>query len=374
MDMERKPFIAAYLFDRGGGGRNPGASTVTPEDAKILDRVNWAFGLCVDGKVSGAHWTSVDQLKTLKAANPHIKTILSVGGWGAKGYSDACVTPQGREVFAQSAIEIMLEYDFDGVDLDWEYPTMTTSANIDARPEDKWNFTKMMWLLRSKMDALTLVTKRKYYLSMAVGCGSDQYAHIMELEELGTFLDEINLMSYDLRHGTSEITGHYTNLFSNPADNRIGSAKQSIDLFVQNGVPVEKLVIGSSFGSSGWTEVEPGEDGTGLHAKSAAKVYRMFRPGPPVEGEPPRPPRGAMRNPEWQKENGFVRHWDDIAKAPYLYNPETKVFISYDDAESVACKINYVMERSMKGLMYWEYGGDPTGQLLQAMDKERTKN
>ena len=365
--MERKPFIAAYLFDRGAEPVNPGsAGSVTPEDAKILDRINWAFGLCVDGKVSGAHWKGVGQLKDLKAQNPHLKTILSVGGWGARGYSDACLTPQGREKFAQSAIEIMLEYDFDGVDLDWEYPTID-AAGIDARPEDKWTFTKMMWLIRAKMDALSIVTKRYYHLSMAVGCGSEKYAQIMELAELATFLDEINLMSYDLRHGTSEITGHYTNLFSNPADSRPGSAKQSIDLFVEHGVPIEKLVIGSSFGSSGWTGVEPGETGTGLHAKSAAKAFRMFRPN----AEGPRPPRGAMRDPAWQKENGFTRHWDDVAKAPYLYNGE--VFISYDDAESVTAKIDYVMERGMKGLMYWEYGGDPTGQLLKAMEAARTK-
>lgn len=361
--MERNPFIAAYLFDRGAEPNNPGpAGTITSEDAKILDRVNWAFGLCVDGKVSGAHWSNVDQLIGLKAANPHLKTILSVGGWGARGYSDACFTPQGREIFAQSAVELMLKHDFDGIDMDWEYPTID-AAGIDARPEDKWTFTKMMWLLRAKMDALTLVTGRKYYLSMAVGCGSERYAQIMELAELGTFLDEINLMSYDMRHGTSEMTGHYTNLFSNPADPRPGSAKYAIDLFVEHGVPIEKLVIGSSFGSSGWTGVEPGESGTGLHAKSAAVAYRRGAPG--AGGLR----RGAIRDPEWQKENGFTRYWDDVAKAPYLYNGE--VFISYDDPESVACKINYVMDRGMKGLMYWEYRGDPTGDMLRAMDEAR---
>jgi chitinase len=353
--MERKPFIAAYLFDRGAEPGNPeAAGIITPADAKILDRVNWAFGICVDGKVSGAHWKGAGQLKTLKRDNPHLKTILSVGGWGAGGYSDATLTPQGRERFAQSAIELMLSHDFDGVDLDWEYPTID-DAGIDARPEDKWNFTKMMWLLRAKMDALTLATGRKYHLSMAVGCGTARYAQIMELAELGTFLDEINLMSYDMRHGTTEMTGHHTNLFNNPDDPRPASAKFAIDLFVGHGIPVEKLVIGAAFYGRGWTGVQGG--GTGLNAKSSKWEYR-------ADGG-----CTTLNDPEWQKRNGFTRYWDDAAKAPWLFNGD--IFISYDDTESVAHKIKYCIERGMKGLMYWEYGGDATGAMLRAMDAAR---
>ena len=352
---ERKSFIAAYLFDRGAEPVGSDIkSSVTPEDAKILDRINWAFGLCVDGKVSGAHWTNAEQLKIIKELYPHLKTILSVGGWGSGGYSDALLTPHGREKFAQSAIELMLEYDFDGVDLDWEYPTID-DAGIDARPEDKWTFTRMMWLLRAKMDALTLVTGRKYHLSMAVGCGTERYAHIMELAELGSFLDEINLMSYDMRQGTSEKTGHHTNLFNNSEDPRPASAKYAIDLFVEHGVPIEKLVMGAAFYGRGWTGVQGG--GTGLNAKSSKWEYR-------VEGG-----FAAINDPVWQKENGFTRYWDDEAKAPYLFNGD--VFISYDDPESVACKIKYCIKRGMKGLMYWEYSGDRSGAMLRAMDEAR---
>jgi chitinase len=353
--MERKPFIAAYLFDRGAEPGSPGAApAVSPEDAKILDRINWAFGLCIDGAVSGAHWVNPGQLTDLKAANPHLKTILSVGGWGSGGYSDALLTPAGRERFAQSAVELMLRYDFDGVDLDWEYPTIG-DAGIDARPEDKWTFTKMMWLLRAKMDALTLVTGRSYHLSMAVGCGTERYAHIMELAELGSFLDEINLMSYDMRQGTSETTGHHTNLYNNKGDPRPASADFAVNLFIEHGVPVEKLVIGAAFYGRGWTGVQGG--GTGLHAKSSKWEYRAHGG------------YAQLGDPAWQAENGFTRYWDDEAKAPYLFNGD--IFISYDDPESVAHKIKYCKQRNMKGLMYWEYGGDPTGAMLRAMEAAR---
>ncbi|MCL2363112.1 MAG: glycoside hydrolase family 18 protein [Defluviitaleaceae bacterium] len=345
--MERRPFIAAYLY-----GRTP----VTPEDAKILDRINWAFGLCVDGKCSGAHWTGIEQLATLKKENPHLKTILSVGGWGAGGFSDAYVTHAGREKFAQSAVELMLEHDFDGIDMDWEFPCLD-DAGIDARPEDKFNFTKVMWLMRTKLDAVGYVNKRYYHLSMACGCGSPKYAYNQELAELGTFLDEVNLMTYDWRQGTSKKTGHHTNLFNNKEDKSIASAKFAIDMYVEHGVPIEKLVIGGAFYGRGWTGVEAGPNGTGINAAASGIAYNAG---------------GGYKklvDPAFLTENNFTRHWDDDAKAPYLYNGD--VWISYDDADSVAHKMKYVMERGMKGFMYWEYSGDDTGVLLKSLDGAR---
>jgi chitinase len=118
-------------------------------------------------------------------------------------------------------------------------------------------------------------------------------------------------------------------------------------------------VIGAAFYGRGWTGVQGGEDGTGLNAKSSKFEYRQHGG------------YAKLSDPAWQAENGFTRHWDDEAKAPYLYNGD--IFISYDDPESVAHKIKYVKERGMKGLMYWEYGGDPTGVMLKAMDAERMK-
>ena len=233
------PFVAAYVFDRNG-------VRVSDRDLAMLDRVNYAFGLVVDGRISGDHWTSADQLAELKRKKPELLTILSLGGWGAGGFSDACATAAGRERFAQSAVELMLKYDFDGIDLDWEYPTID-SADIDALPEDKFNFTKMMRLLRSKFAALSLVTGRYYRLSMAIGCGHPRYAKIMEMEELGTFLDEINLMSYDMRHGTRYLTGHHANLYPNPADESDASGHTAVELIHGCGVPLEKIVLGAAF-------------------------------------------------------------------------------------------------------------------------------
>jgi chitinase len=65
---------------------------------------------------------------------------------------------------------------------------------------------------------------------------------------------------------------------------------------------------------------------------------------------------------------GFKRYWDDSAKAPYLYNAAKRIFVSYEDPESLAVKCAYVRSHKLGGVMFWEYFGDPDGVLLQAID------
>jgi chitinase len=65
---------------------------------------------------------------------------------------------------------------------------------------------------------------------------------------------------------------------------------------------------------------------------------------------------------------GYVRYWDAASSVPYLYNPDTKVFVSYEDPESLAKKCSYILDHKLAGVMFWDYAGDPTGALLNALD------
>jgi chitinase len=66
--------------------------------------------------------------------------------------------------------------------------------------------------------------------------------------------------------------------------------------------------------------------------------------------------------------NGFIRYWDPIAAAPYLYNADKQVFVSYDDPESLALKCKYVFGHKLRGVMFWNYESDSTGALLNAVN------
>lgn len=71
---------------------------------------------------------------------------------------------------------------------------------------------------------------------------------------------------------------------------------------------------------------------------------------------------------------GFVRHWDDNAKAPYLFNENTNQLVSCDDEESVKLKCQYVRDNGMAGVMFWQYAGDPNEYLINAIHEFRTSN
>ncbi len=102
------------------------------------------------------------KLEQLKQRNPNLANILSIGGWGlSRPFSDAARTPASRRKFIDSAIDLMETYHFDGLDIDWEYPTGgglpecnlpedTYNPNCNIyRPEDKHNYTLLLQELQA---------------------------------------------------------------------------------------------------------------------------------------------------------------------------------------------------------------------------------
>jgi chitinase len=72
--------------------------------------------------------------------------------------------------------------------------------------------------------------------------------------------------------------------------------------------------------------------------------------------------------------NGYVRSWDDVAKAPYLWNAEEKTFLSYEDEESIKYKTEYLKKKGLAGVMYWEHSADHEKKLLTAVLENLNNN
>ena len=71
-----------------------------------------------------------------------------------------------------------------------------------------------------------------------------------------------------------------------------------------------------------------------------------------------------------ENKKGFTKYWDDKAKAPYLFNPQTKVFITYDDERSIREKCTYIKKNKLAGAMFWEYSHDKKELLIDVINKE----
>ncbi len=338
--------LCAYVFGH--------YDAITDADAKRLDLINIAFGLIRDGKLFVPENVKNPIWDRLRAANPSLRILLSIGGWGAGGFSTMARDPASRAVFIESCMRAVNEYALDGLDLDWEYPTID-SAGIDADPADRENFTYLLNELRQALN--THCPAAHKMLTIAAG-GGDYYINAVEIPKIVPVLDYISLMTYDLA-GTWSPAIHHTALFS--TDAQPNSVDANVKRFTAAGVPAEKIVVGAAFYSRRWLHIpDNGVHGLGQSAMVSNQNSGSFGPDFGT--------LSGMRN-----NDGYTVYRDDTAHAPYLYNAENGEWISYDDPESVADKVRYAREHGLCGVMYWEHSCDPTRALLDAMAQVKSK-
>ena len=335
--------ITAYVFPRGAA-LIPGQI-----DPAKLTRINYAFSNIQTGRMvpgSPADAQNFALLRSFRSTNPNLTILVSVGGWlWSTNFSDMALTRESRAVFEDSVMQFLTRYDLDGLDIDWEYPGMPGSGH-PFRAEDKQNFTSLLRELRQRFDA-SARRGRRLYLTIAMGA-SDEVIANTEMQKVQRYVDTVNLMTYDFYVG-GPTTGHDAPLFHNPADPKNVSAERSVDLFLQAGVPARKLVLGVPFYGRSWGEVASVNDGLFQSGKAAKGVHFSYPDLPNLLA------------------TGFIRHWDATASVPFLYNPQTQVFVTYEDPQSLAAKCRFVNQHHLGGVMFWEYFNDSTGILLDAV-------
>ena len=207
----------------------------------------------------------------------------------------------------------------------------------------------MLKELRGDLDSLSTITHLKYYITTAVG-GSQAYVDHTEMGKVAQYTDYINVMSYDYAGGEDSFSSHHTNLYTSSGDPRQYSADRSIRAFLAAGVPPDKIVIGIAFYGKGWQMGSTANNGLYQRATKPARGGGFtFLRDSIIES------------------NGFRRYWDNVARAPYLFNADRKIFISYDDEKSVKEKCKYVKRHHLAGAMFWEYFSDRKEYLLKVI-------
>ncbi|MDO3387362.1 glycoside hydrolase family 18 protein [Gilvimarinus sp. SDUM040013] len=325
--------------------------------AEKLTHVNYAFSNLVDHKiVNGFEFDDQNyrRLNDLKKRNSSLKILSSVGGWTwSGGFSDMAATEESRQIFINSAVEFVRRHQLDGIDIDWEYPGLPGAGN-KHRADDGTNFALVLKGLRAAFDSLEEELGRPLMLTIATG-GFPDFLAKSDIGEWQKYLDYINIMAYDFNFPRAGgTTGHHTALYSRAEDD----SGQSADAAVRNhnaaGVPLHKLVVGVAFYGRTWVNVNSQEAG-------------LNQPGDAGE-----PSFGSARYNNLVAsvigKGTYQRHWDDIAKAPWLWSAQEKTFVSYDDPESIAAKVKYIQERGLGGVMFWQYTSDHNNQLLDAIN------
>lgn len=321
---------------------------IPADDVNRIDTLIFAFAHVVDGRVTlaSAARALLQQRIALKAAHPGLKVTVSVGGWSAGGFSEAASTAAGRQRFADSAAALLAETHADGLDVDWEYPGHHESG-IASSPQDRANFTALLRTLRATLDR---AGHGKHDL-LTIAAADGPFVDGIDIAAVAPSLDWFNLMTYDFCNSMTPTTCNHTGLHASAfarADAR--TLARAVRQFLAAGVPPRKLVPGVAFYAREFADVAPAHDGLFQHYGH----YQGEHVWPALEAD-------------FINRNGYVRHWDAKAEAPYLWNATTRRFISYDDPQSIAAKAAYVKAQHLGGLMYWEQDNDPDGELLRAV-------
>jgi chitinase len=343
--LSMQKVIVAYIFPRD---RELQKDEIA---AGKLTRINYAFANIQGGRLVNG-FKNDDQnlatLVTLKQQNPSLTVLVSVGGWEwSDNFSDMALTKVSRDVFIASVIGYIERHQLDGLDIDWEYPGQAGSTNR-FRPEDKRNFTLLLKELRERFTQQQRKLHRPLYLTIAAGASSSYLAHT-EMDQVQRYIDTVNLMTYDY-YEPGGPTGNHAPLFTDPDDPKRISADRSIHEFEQAGVPAEKIVLGVPFYGHQWGDVADIHHGLFQNGKSLPQGYAPYSLI-----------STTMIN------NGFDRYWDAASSVPYLYNAKQKTFVSYENDESLTLKSRYVLDQHLAGIMFWDYAGDPSGVLLNAI-------
>ncbi|MCH5596591.1 glycoside hydrolase family 18 protein [Niabella ginsengisoli] len=286
---------------------------------------------------------TIQKLVSLKSAHPKLKILLSLGGWGGcKTCSDVFSTEQRRREFAASVKALADYFRTDGIDLDWEYPTIEGHPGHPYQLADKENFTALVKALRTSLG-------KKQEISFAAGGFKKYLEESVDWKNVMPVVDYVNLMTYDLVNGATPHTGHHTPLYSTKQQSE--STDACVNYLDSIGVPKNKMVIGAAFYGRSWREVE--SINNGLYQPGVFKSFIPYR----------------IFESSINKEKGFEFYYDEVAKASYAYNAKEKVFATFDDAGSITKKTNYAVDNGLGGIMFWELSLDKNeGGYLNVID------
>lgn len=316
----------------------------------IFGTDEWADSVLLRGKYD---WSSAVQPAYIQNTSlvdySHawgVKLMVSIGGWTlSENFPKVAKDPARRAAFASNCVKLLKDYQFDGIDIDWEYPGY---ADHKSGPEDKENFTLLMKSIRDSIDSYGKKIKYKFLLTAAFGANKSQMDYI-EYDKLVNVMDYFNMMCYDYNGTWSEDANHNSPLYA-PGSGSPASMDVAFKLLVNTyKVPAEKINLGVGFyGRSlkfkdtrpalyAKNEIQKTDDRTFVEDEGSPQYYNILLK---------------------KDKGGFVEKWDSIAQVPYMISEEKKTFLSYDNPRSIRLKAEYIVKHEAAGVIIWEITGD----------------
>ena len=301
------------------------------------------------------------QLLKLKQKHPHLKVLMSLGGWTWSTYFSNAALPENRAAFVASCLDLFIKGNlpvldggsggpgsafgvFDGIDLDWEWPAWEGEPGNVIRPADRENFTALLAEFRKQLNALGRANRKHYELTAFLPANAAVMDAGYEGDKIFRYLDFATVQGYDF-HGTWERITNQQSALRSPDD----SVTQVVSDWMRRGAPARKIVVGIPYYGRGWTGVSGGGDGIRQPATGPAPAtyeagYEDYKVLATKAG------------------NGYTLHRSLREGHAWLFDGTT--FWTYDDPAVVLQKALHIRLHGLGGAMMWSLDGDTADATL----------
>jgi len=281
---------------------------------------------------------------SLKYTHPHIKVTLAIGGWneGSERYSTMAKDEAKRRTFVMSAVKFVDQHNFDGLDLDWEYP-----AKRGGVTEDKQNFIKLIQDLHKEFS------KRNLLLTAAIGAARDTIDAAYDVEMMYKYLDFVHIMCYDYHGKWDHRTGHNAPLHLRPAESakdQMLNVEFTLNYLLKRGAKPEKTVLGVPLYGRAFTLMNPNSNKIGAPAKE-----NSFQ-GPYTREDGFMGYNEICVDKTTSLDSPWTQVWEEHYMAPYMYRGDS--WLSYDNEKSIAIKSEFAYDAGLAGVMVWSIDTD----------------
>jgi chitinase len=267
-----------------------------------------------------------------------VNVLASVGGW-TLSYNFPAIAASNtfRAQFAHECNRLVSFYNFDGIDIDWEYPGYAPNGGT---PADYANYTLLLQQIRDSLDALEISAGEQYLLTAAVSASAANSQNI-QWNLVEPELDMLNVMTYDFYGAWDAVANHNSPLYASACGDPSFNLQSAFTMYTtQYNVPAGKLNLGLAF-----------------YGRSQTGYTALCQPTSGNAATADFPPDGVPLFYEIRNSiAAYSYNWDNTAHVPYLTG--NGIFCSYDDERSIGEKAAFIVNNNARGAIIWEITGD----------------